>query len=70
MEGRPVAVNLMMSTRLLGTFDKPSEAVQEVDNIYNDKSECYAIGGFSNYDGAADLMDTLKETEGALSEMD
>lgn len=44
-----IGTNLMMGSAFLGTFEIPSQAVQEVSNIYNRTDEIYAVSGFSDW---------------------
>ena len=48
-EGKCWALNLMMGSTLLGTFDSPENLVREISAIYNSTCEIYAVSGFSDF---------------------
>jgi len=52
-EDTVIGFNLLMSDKALGTFDSLQEVVEEVNRIFNNKDEIYAISGYSNGEFAA-----------------
>lgn len=48
--GMYMGINLIVNTRLMGTFNTYEEVEQEINNILNCKYEFYIVNGFSDYE--------------------
>jgi hypothetical protein len=58
--GKYFGCNLLLGKDLLGTFDTPEEAQQELCKINDFTGEVYIVSGYSDYNGGEDFDEILR----------
>lgn len=59
--GKYFGCSLLLGKDLLGTFDTPEEAQEEINKINEFTGEIYTVSGYENYDGGEDFEELIQE---------